>query len=321
MVKHGRVVGWVIACCLLGSVITVPAQVLSPELPEAASADEVVAAAKLASTRLAPKRLTEYNITGLDERVTGLESIEPMDVVHLVYILDPTRNPDFEYDVDVNGTRNALAACETLGVCKLVVASSDTAYGLFEGTPDYLTEDAPLRGTPGFSYSANKAEVEALVAEFAERVRSCTVVVLRPCIVMGPNADNVLGRTLRQPVMFSVRGYDPIMQLIHEEDVAEAFYLALVRDVQGAYNVACDAGMRYSQVAGVMDKPMVPLPVWLVYPLVELLFRLRLLGFGRSQLDYIRYPLSIDPDKIMKEMGFAPRYTSRQALEAFRDSH
>jgi UDP-glucose 4-epimerase len=242
-------------------------------------------------------------------------------VVHLAYILDPTRDPDFEYDVDVNGTRSVLAACRALDVTKLVIASSDTAYGSHEDTPDYLKEDAPLRGTPGFPYSENKAKVEALVSEFAEQVPDCTVVILRPCIVMGPKADNVLGRTLLQPILFSVRGYDPIMQLIHEEDMAEAFYLALVRDVQGAYNVACDAGMRYSQVAGVMDKPMVALPVWLVYPLVELLFRLRLLGFGRSQLDYIRYPLSIDPDKIMKEMGFAPRYTSRQALEVFRDSH
>lgn len=240
-------------------------------------------------------------------------------IVHLAYILDPTRDPDFEYNVDVNGTRNVLAACEMLGVRRLVVASSDTAYGLFEGTPDYLTEDAPLRGTPGFSYSANKAEVEALVAEFAERVRSCTVVVLRPCIVMGPNADNVLGRTLRQPVMFSVRGYDPIMQLIHEDDVAEAFYLALVKESHGAFNVAGDEGLRYSEIARLMGKPLVALPAGLIYPLVEMLFRLNLMGFGKSQLDYVRYPLSINGQRFRQELGFAPRYTTQQALEAFRD--
>lgn len=250
-----------------------------------------------------------------------LEEAAVDTVVHLAYILDPTRDPDFEYDVDVNGTRNVLAACEAMGVGKLVVASSDTAYGLYEDTPDYLPEDAPLRGTAGFAYSENKAKVEALVAEFAERVPDCAVVVLRPCIVMGPNADNVLGRTLLQPVLFSVRGYDPIMQLIHEDDVAEAFYLALVKEARGAFNVAADGGLRYSQIAQVMGKPVVALPVKLAYTLVESLFRLHLLGFGRSQLDYIRYPLSIDADKIQQELDFKPHYTTRQALEAFRDAH
>jgi UDP-glucose 4-epimerase len=120
--------------------------------------------------------------------------------------------------------------------------------------------------------------------------------------------------------MFSVRGYDPIMQLIHEDDMAEAFYLALVKEAQGAFNVASDGGLRYSQIARLMGKLLVALPAGLVYPVVEILFRLNLMGFGKSQLDYIRYPLSIDGARFQQELGFAPRYTTQQALEAFRDS-
>jgi UDP-glucose 4-epimerase len=241
-------------------------------------------------------------------------------VLHLAYIVNPTRDSEVEYGIDIHGSHNVLAAAEAAGVRRLVVASSDTVYGFFEGTADQLIEDAPLRATPGFSYAENKVEMEGLVADFARRVRGCEVVVLRPCIVMGPGMDNATGQALRQPLIFSVWGYDPIMQFIHEEDIGEAFYLALTSQARGAFNVAADEGVRLSEVARIMGRFLVPVPACLAYPLVEILYRLRLIPFGSSQLDYIRYPLSMNTDKIRRELGFSPRYSSRQTLEVFRDA-
>ncbi|HOG18751.1 MAG: NAD-dependent epimerase/dehydratase family protein [Syntrophales bacterium] len=235
-------------------------------------------------------------------------------LIHLAFIANPTRDPGFEYDVDVNGTRNVLHACKSLKIRKLVVASSDCAYGFFEGTPDYLSESAPVRSTPGFPYSENKAAIEQLLADFIADTPECAVVILRPCIVMGPNANNTTSKSMKDPVIIGVRGYDPIMQFIHEDDAAEAFYLAAVRDVQGVFNLAADGGLRYSELARVLGKPMISLPVWLIYPLVELLYRLRVVPFGRAQLDYIRYPLSMDVEKIGRVMGFKPKYTTRETL-------
>jgi UDP-glucose 4-epimerase len=238
-------------------------------------------------------------------------------VVHLAFIAQPTRSPDFEYDVDVNGTANVMKICEKLGVCRLVVASSDCAYGFFEGTPDYLSEDALIRPTPGFPYSENKAKVEEMLSAFSARNPACSVVILRPCMVIGPNADNTTTRSMKQPAIIGVRGYDPIMQFIHEDDVAEAFFQAAVQDVKGAFNVSADQGLRYSELARFLGKPLIRLPVRLIYPLVEMLYRLRLLPFGKAQLDYIRYPLSIDNTRMKTELQLVPRYTSRQAIESF----
>jgi len=238
-------------------------------------------------------------------------------VIHLAFIAHPTRDPAFEYDVDVNGTANVIAICRQTGVTRLVVASSDCAYGFFEGTPDYLKEDAPIRPTPGFPYSENKAIVETMLQEFSNTNQNCATVILRPCMVIGPNADNTTTRSMKQPVIIGVRGYDPIMQFIHEDDVAEAFFQAAVQDVKGAFNVAADQGLRYSELARFLGKPLIRLPVWLIYPLVEMLYRLRLLPFGKAQLDYIRYPLSIDNTRMKTELQLVPRYTSRQAIESF----
>jgi len=244
--------------------------------------------------------------------IVGGEGVDT--IIHLAFIANPTRDPDFEFDVDVNGTKNVIDVCGKLKIKKLVVASSDCAYGFFEGTPDYLPETAPIRSTPGFPYSENKAEIEKLLSDFITSGHGCETVIMRPCIVMGPNAKNTTSKSMKDPVIIGVRGYDPIMQFIHEDDAAEAFYLAAVKKVKGAFNLAADKGLRYSELARELGKPMISLPAWLIYPLVQLLFRLRIVPFGKAQVDYIRYPLSMDISKIGKELGFRPKYSSGETV-------
>ncbi|MGD0276553.1 MAG: NAD-dependent epimerase/dehydratase family protein [Syntrophales bacterium] len=241
-------------------------------------------------------------------------------VIHLAFIAYPTRDPGFEFDVDVKGMKNVLRACRETGVSKLVVASSDCAYGFFEGAPDYLTEDYPTRSTPGFPYAENKAEIEKLVAEFVDSNPLCQVVVLRPCIVMGPTCKSTTAKSMKDPVIIGVKGYDPIMQFVHEDDTAEAFYQAAVRNVSGIFNLAADEGLRYSELAKFLNKPFIALPPRLIYSLVEILFRLRIVPFGKAQIDYIRYPLSMDIKKIKRDLSFTPRFTSKETLRSFMDA-
>lgn len=238
-------------------------------------------------------------------------------LIHLAFIANPTQDPGFEFDVDVNGTRNILDICGKLKFRKLVVASSDCAYGFFEGTPDYLEETAPIRETPGFPYAENKVRIEKMISDFSDKTPDCSVVILRPCMVMGPNANNTTSKSMKNPVIIRVRGYDPIMQFVHEDDAAEAFYQAAVQEVTGIFNLAADAGLRYSELARELGRPMVSLPAWLIYPLVETLYRVKLVPFGRAQVDYIRYPLSMNVEKIKRELNFRPRYSSRQTIQAF----
>jgi UDP-glucose 4-epimerase len=238
-------------------------------------------------------------------------------LIHLAFIANPTRDPGFEHAIDVNGTMNVLDACSRLKIKKLVVASSDCAYGFFEGTPDYLAETVPPRATPGFPYAENKVEIEKLISDFTTNNHDCSVVILRPCMVMGPNTNNTTSKSMKGPVITAVKGYDPIMQFVHEDDAAEAFYQAAVQNVKGIFNLAADEGLRYSELAKELGKPMLSLPAWLIYPLVEMLYRIKVVPFGKAQVDYIRYPLSMNVDKIKKDLKFKPRYTSRQTIQAF----
>ena len=70
------------------------------------------------------------------------------------------------------GSRNVFEAAVAAGAKRLVYASSVAAYGFHRENPQPLTEEVPARGTAAHYYSAQKAEVEALLARHARRRRA-----------------------------------------------------------------------------------------------------------------------------------------------------
>ena len=92
----------------------------------------------------------------------------PDVIVHLASIVTPGKNSNraFEYDVDVNGTRNLLQACVKHGVRRVIVSSSGAAYGYYADNPEWLTESDPVRGNEVFAYSCHKRLVEEMLAEY-----------------------------------------------------------------------------------------------------------------------------------------------------------
>ena len=79
---------------------------------------------------------------------------------------------------------------------RLVYTSSVAAYGFHDDNPDVLTEDVPPRGTRDFYYSAQKAELEALLDDVAGG-SATDAYVFRPCIVAGPRRADA-GRGLHR---------------------------------------------------------------------------------------------------------------------------
>ena len=123
-----------------------------------------------------------------------VERVRPDVLVHLAFILNPSHDEGFMYDVDVNGTHNVLEAAEHAGTRQVLVTTSGVAYGAFPDNPVPLTEDDPVRGVAGFSYARDKTESDRLCQLWAARHPDRVMTIVRPCIVFGPNVDNYLVR-------------------------------------------------------------------------------------------------------------------------------
>ena len=241
-------------------------------------------------------------------------------VVHLAYVLNPRHDSNAAWRVNVEGTANILEACAQAGVGHILYLSSTSVYGAHADNPPLLTEESPVRPIRGFHYSEAKAGAESLLAEFSRDQTDCNVTVLRTCPVMGPNAHNFIARAFAKPFLVSVRGHDPAIQLLHEDDLVDVMMLCLRRRPTGVFNVAADGGLRWSEMARMFRRGLVAVPAPLLYGLTAAAWTLRLQSDSPAcGLDFIRYPWNVSTEKIERELGATFRYSSRDAWTAFVD--
>ena len=238
-------------------------------------------------------------------------------VVHLAYVLRQGRDREANRRVNVDGTTHTLEACRRAGVRRVVYLSSTSVYGAHPDNPEALSEDMPARPVAGFQYSEDKLQSERLISTFAAEYPSVSTCILRCCPVMGANADNFIAQAFDKPFLVAVSGANPPMQLIHEEDLARCLQMVVLGDSEGLYNLAGSGAINWADMASVRGRRVFSAPAWLLYPATQLAWSLRLQSDSPALgLEMVRYPWLADTAKIEREVGFSPRFSSREAWDA-----
>lgn len=147
---------------------------------------------------------------------------------------------------------------------------------------------------------------------------------LRPCIVLGPSTDPARYGIYKGKFYFKVKGHEELMNLLHEDDMASAIYLALKRNAHGAYNVAGPVPELLSEIARAIGMRVITLPRFLLKAL-KILVRIQWRR-GKNPIPPIwmyiseKGPMCVSTAKIEKELGWRPNYTTRQAFMATFES-
>jgi UDP-glucose 4-epimerase len=251
-------------------------------------------------------------------------------VVHLAFmIMGGARETSA---VNLEGSRNVFEATAAAGARRLVYASSVAAYGFHADNPQPLTEDVPARGSSALYYSAQKAQVEALLGDVLAG-GSTDAYVLRPCIVAGPDAplliDNLpytqISRRLPEPVLRLLDGVPilrPVLpdpgvpfQLVHHDDVASAMRAAVLgRGAPGAYNLAGPGRLTVAQLARELGWHSIPIPELAVDGAAEIVARLGVLPAQAQWIAAFRRPVLMDAGKARRELRWRPRHNALQTL-------
>ncbi len=241
-------------------------------------------------------------------------------VVHLASIVTPGKHSDraFEYDVDVNGTRNVLQACVAHGVRRIIVSSSGAAYGYHADNPDWLTEDMPVRGNKVFAYSHHKRLVEEMLAEYRRSDPALEQVVLRIGTILGPTVHNQITDLFEKPRLLAIAGSDSPFVFIWDQDVVAIIVRAIDTGPPGIYNVAGDGAMTIHQIAQRLGKRCLVLPATLLRAALALLKPLGLTQYGPEQLDFLRYRPVLLNTRLKTVFGYTPRYTSAEVFDLYR---
>ncbi len=241
-------------------------------------------------------------------------------VVHLASIVTPGKSSTraFEYDVDVNGTRNVLEACVKHGVKRIVVSSSGAAYGYHADNAPWLTENMPVRGNEVFAYSHHKRLVENMLAEYRIQHPALQQVVLRIGTILGPTVHNQITDMFEKPRLLTIRGSDSPFVFIWDQDVVGIVLRAISSGPAGIYNVAGDGALTLHEIAQRLGKKTWTIPAWVLQTALRILKPLGLTQYGPEQIDFLRYRPVLLNTKLKKEFGYTPTYTSAQVFEIYR---
>jgi UDP-glucose 4-epimerase len=246
-----------------------------------------------------------------------MERVKPDALVHLAFILNPSHDERFMYEVDVNGTHNVLEAASEAGTEHVLVTTSAVAYGAFPDNPVPITEEHPVRGVADFSYARDKTESDRLCQLWDLRHPERTLTIVRPCIVFGPNVDNYLVRIwTKAPFQPDVGNLlDQRVQFVHEDDVVDGIIRLLEGKHRGAFNVAGDGEMTFRETVERIGVPLRRMPMLVYRLLARVMWALRLSEVPPGQIAFAQYPWLVSNQKLKQETGWSPRYTSAEAFE------
>jgi UDP-glucose 4-epimerase len=242
----------------------------------------------------------------------------PTAVVHMGFVRHFRGRPGERYDINVRGTRQLLDHCVAYGVRKVVVLSSSYVYGALPESPSFMDEDYPLYGSRNYPEIRDLVEVDTLVSAFMWQHPSLATVVLRPVNRLGYYVQSAIGTYLQMRRVIVMTGFNPMMQFIHEEDVADALALAVERDVRGVFNVTGPGEVPLRVAIKETGGRPLSLPEPIARPLIARLHAAGLFPFPAGAIDYIKYPCSISGRRFGEATGFRPSFSLRETFRALR---
>jgi nucleoside-diphosphate-sugar epimerase len=234
-------------------------------------------------------------------------------VVHLAWVVEPSKDRPRTEAIDLGGTRNVLAAMRVTDCGRLVFASSVTAYGASPDHPRPYREDDALDPDPAFAYAWHKAAAERLIAE-----AGVPAVVVRAAIVIGARVDNAVRQVFAAPVLAAIRGDDMKFQAVHQDDVGRFYAEACLGERTGTVNLAADDVLGIDEVGARLGKRVVRLPEAAVAAFVRSTWTLGLARLDPGGFAAMRWLPIADTTRLREEWGYRCEHTTASGLDDFR---
>jgi UDP-glucose 4-epimerase len=250
---------------------------------------------------------------GLFEDLKGFDAL-----IHLAFIVSPLKNIREMYSINIDGSKNIFYNAIKAGISKIIHASSVAAYGSFQDNPIPITEEHPIRlMDKKYYYHETKYRVERCLDTLEDEYSEITVIRMRPHVFLGPKINNVMKNMFSGEKIISFFP-DHLVQYVWAKDVAQAFYLALKKDISGTFNLGGDNPLAMREIAERLDKKILNLPYRLSLFLANLTYKLHLQrSLDPGWIRMAKYPIIVDSTKAKEVLNWRPKYDTWETISAF----
>ena len=261
-----------------------------------------------------PKDVLHYEF---DLRRTRAKDIfrqeRPSALIHLGALHDPRSSPKERHSWNIVGFQRLLDYSAQFKIPKLIILSGADVYGAHASNPQFLSEDAPLLGAQENGHIRDRIELDMLAQSHLWRYPEIETVILRPAHIVGA-IRSLASSYLRLERPFTILGYDPMVQIVDERDVARAMILALEPGVRGIFNHRGAGELPLSKLIKRAGRRAIPIPRALLRRVVSRSFQVHLSAFTEGELDHLRFPCTVDDTRAREGFGYAPIHALESSL-------
>lgn len=254
---------------------------------------------------LRPRDLTNLFLSG------QFKDADIDTVVHLAFFNRIYRpgSRESHHSLNVEGTRDLLDRCiESPSVTKFIFKSSDVVYKIRPHNPIYLDENSDLNFDPDVDPWIKDRVDADMICQSRNDKGKVKIVVLRCSNLIGRLVSSQMNAYFDSPVTFKALGFNPLINLIHMDDLIQAIRLGIHKNVQGVFNIAGADTAPISTFADINRSRMISLPSFLLGPVNTVMRKLGTTRYYYSvDADRLKYSVLLDTGKAQKVLGFQPR--------------
>jgi UDP-glucose 4-epimerase len=225
-------------------------------------------------------------------------------------------------ELNVMGAMQLFAACQqTPSVRRVVLKSTSEVYGSRSHDPVLLTEDSTNNHPPSGGFPRDSLDIEGYARGLGRRRPDIAVTILRLANMIGPAMDTGLSRYLGGPLVPTVLGRDPRLQLLHEQDALGALERATMASKSGTFNVGANGIIMMSQAIRRSGRIQVPVPGLGLWAVDSLRRAGRQTEINREQLKYLSFGRVMDTTRMRSGLGYNPKWTTVEAFDDYLRGH
>ena len=217
------------------------------------------------------------------------------------------------FDLNVMGSAKVMQLCVKYGARRLVVLSTFHIYGAHPHNHTPIYEHEPLRAGSAFPQIADAIQLDGQASVWVYQHPEVQTVLLRPCNVVGPNLSNAMSRFLRQPRVPVTVGFNPMVQFIHERDIASAITAAAAGEAIGVFNVAGRSPVPWREALALTGARILP------FPEAAAALYLKVAGAFKAVLpsyliNFTKYPCVISDAAFREVFDWQPQVGERETI-------
>jgi UDP-glucose 4-epimerase len=128
----------------------------------------------------------------------------------------------------------------------------------------------------------------------------------------------MIAQYLRERFVPTVMGFDPMMQFIHEEDVAEGIALAIEQGLQGVFNVVGPGEVPLHTAIRECGGRALSIPEPIMRAAFARLFRWGMIPYPPGAIDYLKFPITLSGARFVEATRFRPTFGLEEIFHSIR---